>query len=100
MHSLLTNNIEDIQSLCVKYSVQSLAVFGSVLRADFGPDSDIDLLVAFAPSPSGSFARYFGLKEDLETLLRRPVDLVSARAVTNPYFKQEIESSKTVLYAA
>lgn len=101
MHSLLEKNLSEIQNLCRKYSVQSLFAFGSVLRADFDPDSDIDLLVAFTPSStSSSFSRYFGFKDAMENLLKRHVDLVSARAIANPYFKQEIESTKTALYAA
>jgi predicted nucleotidyltransferase len=101
MHHLLVNNLSKIQNLCRKYSVQSLFAFGSVLTADFSPSSDIDLLVTFTPSSSsGAFSRFFGFKDALENLFKRPVDLVSSRAIANPHFKQQIESTKAALYAA
>jgi uncharacterized protein len=101
MHAILSDRLPEIRMLCKQFAVQSLFAFGSVLRPDFAPDSDIDLLVAFAPNEStGAFARFFGLKQALESLLLRPVDLISIHAITNPYFKEEIESTKATLYAA
>jgi hypothetical protein len=64
-------------------------------------ESDLDFLVEFAPLPSGAYAdTFFDLKEALEQLLGRLVDLVVAAAIRNPYFRESVERTKTLLYAA
>jgi hypothetical protein len=61
----------------------------------------VDFLVEFLPLPSGQpFECYFGLREELEQLLGRPVDLVVTRAISNPYFLKSISGHRQVLYAA
>lgn len=63
--------------------------------------SDVDFLVEFEALPVGTYAdAYFGLLESLETLLERPVDLVVATAITNPYFRQAVDRTRTLVYAA
>lgn len=91
-----------LEDLCRRYRVHSLFVFGSAAREDFDPErSDVDLLVEFEAPPQGGYAdAYFGLREALENLLGRPVDLVASSAVRNPYIKAEIERTRTLLYAA
>ena len=64
-----------LPELQARYGVASLGLFGSVAKDTEGPDSDVDLLVEFTGEPT--FARYMGLKEDLEALLARRVDLVT-----------------------
>ena len=64
-----------LPELQVRYGVASLGLFGSVAKDAEGPDSDVDILVEFTGEPT--FARYMGLKEDLEALLVRRVDLVT-----------------------
>ena len=64
-----------LPELQARYGVASLGLFGSVAKDTEGPDSDVDLLVEFIGEPT--FARYMGLKEDLEALLARRVDLVT-----------------------
>ena len=93
---------EQIAAICREYSVRRLALFGSALRDDFDPSrSDLDFVVEFQPLPAGTYAStYFGLIEALERLFERPVDLVEAASVRNPYFQQEIESHQEPLYAA
>jgi len=88
--------------LCRHYRVRSLAVFGSAARDDFDPDrSDVDLLVEFEPLPSGLYAdAYFGLREALESLFGRHVDLVAPSALRNPYIKADVERTRTLVYAA
>lgn len=92
----------ELDVLCRKYHVRRLDVFGSAAGGQFDPDkSDLDFLVEFeALEPATCADAYFGLLESLEKLFGRPVDLVSARAVTNPYFRQAIEQTKALLYAA
>ncbi len=77
-------------------------IFGSATRLDFDPDrSDVDLLVEFNPdSTLKGLGQYIGLKHALEDVLERPVDLLVASAVKNPYIKKSIEKSRESLFAA
>ena len=101
MHNLLHTHLAGIRDLCQAHHVLSLHAFGSVLRQEFGPHSDIDLVVVFDRSRGHSaFAQYFDFKEALETLLGREVDLVSGHAVRNPFFQKQVEATKVLLYAA
>ena len=92
----------EIDELCRRYGVRRLELFGSATSARFDPSgSDVDFLVEFADLQDSSYAEaYFGLAEALEALLGRTVDLVMISAVTNPYFLEDIASSRTLLYAA
>jgi hypothetical protein len=93
---------EQLANLCRQYHVQRLALFGSALRDDFdSARSDLDFVVEFKPLPAGTYAdTYFGLMEALEQLFQRPVDLVVESAIKNPYFRESVERSKALLYAA
>lgn len=103
MHRLVNENRSVISSLCRRYDVRRLDVFGSAAREGaFREDaSDVDFLVEFNPasalSPLDSF---FGLQAELTRLLKRPVDLVEAGAVKNPYVLDSIQRSREVVYAA
>ncbi len=92
----------EIGALCRRFGVRRLELFGSATRPDFDPTaSDVDLLVELEPPPGMGYAdAYFGLKEELERLFARPVDLVSLASLRNPYFIREIEASRRLLYAA
>ncbi len=101
MHTLLREHLAAIRELCHAHHVRSLHAFGSVLRREFGPHSDVDLLVVFDRSRGQSaFAQYFDFKEALENLLGREVDLVSGHAARNPFFQKELNATKELLYAA
>lgn len=90
-----------IAALCRQYGVRRLVVFGSAVTDKFDEaTSDIDFLVEFADDLAGRFEAYFGLKEDLEALLGRPVDLVSTVALENPHFAKSVASTGRELYAA
>ena len=91
-----------LEELCRRYRVRSLFLFGSAARDDFdSARSDVDLLVEFeALAPGGYVDAYFGLRESLEDLFGRDVDLVALSAVRNPYMKADIERTRTLLYAA
>jgi hypothetical protein len=82
--------------------VHRLELFGSAATGEFDPkSSDLDFLVEFDDRmESGYFEAYFGLKESLERLFERPVDLVMSKAAKNPYFLESIAASRTLLYAA
>ena len=74
--------LEAIESLCRKYGVEELSVFGSVLRDDFGPDSDIDFLVRFQNDDCGPWmGKLLDLEQELSRLLGRKVDVVTRGAV-------------------
>jgi predicted nucleotidyltransferase len=92
----------ELAQLCRRYRVLSLSLFGSAARDDFDPArSDYDFLVDFEALPPGEYAdAYFGMLASLEQLLGRPVDLVVASAIKNPYFRQSVEQTKALLYAA
>ena len=93
---------ERLAEICRRYHVQRLDLFGSALRDDFDAErSDLDFLVEFEPLASGTYAKtYFDLLEALEMVFQRRVDLVVTSAIRNPYFRESIERSKAVLYAA
>jgi len=82
--------------------VSRLHLFGSATREDFNPSrSDLDFLVEFNHmAPAQYVGCYFGLSDDLENLLGLKVDLVEAKAITNPYFLQSVEETRVVLYDA
>lgn len=92
----------EIAALCRRFGVRRLELFGSAARPDFDERaSDVDLLVELEPPAEMGYAdAYFGLKEELERLFARPVDLVSLASLSNPYFIREIEASRRLLYAA
>jgi predicted nucleotidyltransferase len=92
----------EVGQLCRQFRVRRLELFGSAARGNDGQgQSDLDLLVEFELLPAGSFAdAYFGLLESLEQLFDRPVDLVVASAIKNPYFRQVIEPTRVLIYAA
>jgi predicted nucleotidyltransferase len=92
---------KSIATLCRQFQVRQLGVFGSVLTDQFDDASDIDVAVRFErTTPEGSFDRFMGLKESLESLFGLPVDLVTADRIRNPVFAHEVENTQEVIYAA
>lgn len=91
--------IEEIIKICRRYPVQKLALFGSVLRDDFNPDSDIDMLVDFAPNASVGLLTLVEMQQTLSELLQRPVDLVPGDGL-KPVIRDEVLNSAEVIYAA
>lgn len=102
MTGVLEKKRQGIVEACVRHGVVRLDAFGSALRDDFRPDeSDLDLLVEFGPmEPYARVDAYFGMLEELRTLLGLEVDLVMAGAVKNPYIARNIERTRRMLYAA
>ncbi len=86
--------------LCHRWQIAELALFGSVLRDDFQPESDVDVLVTFAPQATWSLWDFLDLEEELSRLLGREVDLVSRGSLRNPIRRREILGTRQVLYAA
>lgn len=97
--SIVEANIEPIRDLCRKYKVNRLFVFGSVLTDRFKKTSDIDFIVDFSGVDLFDYAdNYFDFKSSLENLLNRDVDLLEEQAISNPYLRQSIDSSKQLVY--
>ena len=98
----IEEHLAELAQLCRRYRVVSLSLFGSAARDDFDAErSDFDFLVDFEALPPGRYAdAYFGLLESLERLMGRPVDLVVESAIKNPYFRQSVEQTRALLYAA
>jgi uncharacterized protein len=90
----------EINDLCLQNKVRSLYVFGSVLTDQFTDKSDIDLIVDIDSNDPFDYAdSYFNLKFALQDLFRRPIDLLENKAVKNPYIRQKIENTKSLIYA-
>lgn len=95
----LDNYQNSLPPLCRKYHVNALYAFGSVLTDRFGPDSDVDLIVAFDDMPVEEYAdNYFDFKFSLQSILDRPVDLLEQQAIRNPYFLQTVNRTKRLIY--
>jgi predicted nucleotidyltransferase len=92
-----------LQSACRRFGVRQLDLFGSAATGrGFDPArSDIDLLVAFEPRPPADYAdAYFGLREALESLSGRPIDLLTEAALENPHLRRRVETERRALYRA
>jgi predicted nucleotidyltransferase len=102
MHPELARHREALERLCRQFHVRRLELFGSAAAGRDRPgESDFDFLVEFEPLPPGEHANaYFGLLFGLEDLFARPVDLVMASAIKNPYFRQSVDETKVLVFAA
>ncbi len=89
-----------ICQLCRRLGVKRLDIFGSATTDQLTADSDVDVLVQFERSQGALFNRYFDLKEGLEQIFKRPVDVVVEESLKNPYFKLAIEQMRKNIYAA
>ena len=102
MISLLAERKEELAELCRRHHVLRLDLFGSAATDQFDPEhSDLDFLVTFeAAARVGYTGIFFRLREELEQLFERPVDLVFDTEFRNPYFRAAVEESRTPLYEA
>ena len=89
-----------ISEFCLRWKVVEFSLFGSILREDFRPESDVDVLVTFAPEAQVSLFDLVQMQIELESLFGRPVDVVEKDALRNPFRKREILSTAQVVYAA
>lgn len=89
-----------LPDFCRRWHISELSLFGSALRDDFGPASDIDLLVTFSPCAPVSLWDWGPMLEELRGLFGRPVDLVEKVALRNPLRRRHIMAQTRLLYAA
>ncbi len=89
-----------IAEFCKRWGINEFALFGSVLRADFRPDSDVDVLVSIDPKAKIGLFEIAEMGIELEDMFKRPVDLVEKEGLRNPYRRSEILRTAKVLYAA
>lgn len=91
---------EQLIALAKRYGLKELAFFGSVLSDRFGPESDIDVLIEFLPNVNASLYDLVNIKDELEALFNREVDIVEKTGLRNPFRRHAILSSYEVIYAA
>ena len=99
----ISSHRKELDDLCRRFHLRRLDLFGSAAGDNFDPArSDLDFLVEFDPRApeASSFGTYFGLKESLEALFGRSVDLIEPRAIRNPYFKESVEQSRESVFEA
>ncbi|SEL98704.1 hypothetical protein SAMN05216436_10176 [bacterium A37T11] len=95
----LKRHLKAIRRLCNEHNVKQLYAFGSVLTDNFNKSSDVDLVVDFEDMSLENYAdNYYDLKFSLEDTLKRPVDLLEAKAIKNPYFKQSLDQQRQLVY--
>lgn len=102
MHDAVTARRGEINELCSRFFVKRLELFGSAASgASQAAHRDLDFLVDFRPEAEPAIAdHFFGLLAALRDLFGCPIDLVMRRAIRNPYFRQSVEQTKVLLYAA
>ena len=99
MQGILTQNLEWVKDLCITHNIKSLFAFGSVCTHDFNSKSDIDFLVSFNTMDYADSAdNYFLVAEKLESIFKRPIDLVTDKSLGNPFFIESLNKTKTLLY--
>jgi predicted nucleotidyltransferase len=97
--NLIETNIQRIIDLCKKHKVNKLFVFGSILTCKFNDQSDIDFVVDFSKIDLAEYVNnYFDLKESLQKLLGRDIDLLEDKAINNPVLRRNIDRTKQLIY--
>ena len=89
-----------IAEFCRKHGVVELSIFGSAANGGFRPDSDVDVLVSFAPGYGITFDNRVEMQDELSAILGREVDLVEKKNLRNPFRRHSILTSRQVIYAA
>ncbi|HMP07234.1 MAG TPA: nucleotidyltransferase family protein [Lacipirellulaceae bacterium] len=98
----LTHSVDRnaIARFCERWQVCELALFGSAVRDDLRSDSDVDVMVTFAPDAPWSLWDLSAMRDELKDIFRRPVDLVEKRAIKNPFRRRQILNYCEVIHAA
>lgn len=99
MESILNVDPVQLNSICRRHQIRQLSIFGSALRTDFGPESDVDLLVEFEADARIGFMALGAIEQEFEALFQRKVDLVIKRSL-RPLLEDEILRTSKLLYEA
>jgi len=99
MNGAIEVSKDQIEAFCRKWGVREFSFFGSILREDFGPHSDIDILVELDPARKIDVWDWMDMLEELRTMFGRNVDLVEKDAIRNPFRRRRILSHYEVVYA-
>jgi len=100
MNKVITDKLNELKSLCKKYDVKTMHVFGSACSAHFNDQSDIDFLISFKNIPFDQYTdNYFELHYKLQDLFGRNIDLLTDKSLSNPYFIQSVNNTKKLIYA-
>jgi predicted nucleotidyltransferase len=100
MIALVAQKKNDLAELCRRFDVERLELFGSAATGSFqSASSDLDFILRFSSASAGSYLdRYLDFAEALEQLFQRPVDLLTERAIRNPYFRRSVEATRQPIY--
>ena len=88
----------EIETICKKWKIKEMALFGSVLRDDFSDDSDVDVLLVFTPQHGWNLFDLMDLKSELQSLFNREVDLLQKKELRNPFRREEILKTHRIIY--
>ena len=91
---------EAVSEFCRRHHVRTLSLFGSVLREDFGPESDIDVMLKFRPGFGFTFENTPEIQDELESMFGRPVDVIEKGRIRNPFRYRAIMNSYRLVYTA
>jgi len=100
LNDRLKVSLDAIAQFCQRWNIVEFALFGSVLRDDFRPDSDVDVLVTYEPSHRRTLSHLLDMQEEIEDLFHRCVDLVEKKQLKNPYLRSNILKTYRVIYAS
>jgi predicted nucleotidyltransferase len=89
-------SLDAIAQFCQRWNIIEFALFGSVLRDDFRPDSDVDVLVTYEPSHRLTLSHLWGMQEEIEHLFHRSVDLVEKKLLKNPYRRSNAPGTRSL----
>ncbi len=99
LNDRLKVSLDAIAQFCQRWNIVEFALFGSVLRDNFRPDSDVDVLVTYEPSHRLTLSHLLGMQEEIEDLFHRPVNLVEKNRLENPYLRSNILKTYRVICA-
>jgi predicted nucleotidyltransferase len=100
MNERLVTSSDQLAIFCRKWKISEMSLFGSVLREDFRDDSDVDVLVSFAPDSKWSILDILRMQDQLSAIIGRKADMVDIRGLRNPFRRREILSTREVVYAS
>jgi predicted nucleotidyltransferase len=100
INSNISLDLDKISGFCVKWKIRELSLFGSILRDDFGPESDVDVLVSFEDDAPWSYFEWADMTDELKEIFGHNVDLVEKDSLKNPYRRHAILRTREVVYEA